>query len=570
MRASILFRIRFITGGVLLIALLLVVRLYVVQVAEGEAYTERAEQQYVRSVQGLFDRGTVYFTTKDGTRVSAATLKTGYTLAVSPDFVRDAEEAYEKLNPLVPMDKEAFLAHADKKGDPYEEVATQVSEETAEKIRSLGLKGVELYRDQWRYYPGGSLESHAVGFVAYEGDKLTGRYGLERYYNHTLGRDSGSLFVNFFAEIFDNFGEVVFDSKKNEAGHVVTTLEPTVARALEDELKRASEEWKAKQVGGIIMDPKTGAIYALASYPNFDLNNFGDVEDVKYFQNPLVESVYEMGSIIKPLTVASGIDAGAVNRNTTYYDAGFLDLNGYTIKNFDGKGRGTVPLQEILNQSLNTGVAFIVKTMGRENFRTYFKALEFDKETGIDLPSETHGLTSNLDSPREVEYATASFGQGIAMTPVETIRAMATLGNGGMLVTPHLAKSIVYENGKEQDVGLPPNKRVFKEETSEEITRMLVEVVDTALAGGKEKQERHTIAAKTGTAQIANPEGKGYYDDRYLHSFFGYFPAYEPRFVIFLYIVEPQNVNYASQTLTGPFMNLAKFLINYYDIPPDR
>ncbi len=570
MRVSILFRIRFITIGVLVIALLLIVRLYVVQVADGRAYTERAEQQYVRSVKGLFDRGTVYFTTKDGTRVSAATLKTGYTLAVSPDMVTDAEGAYEKLSSIVPIEREAFLAHAGKKGDPYEEVATRIAEEDAVKIRALDLNGVALYRDQWRYYPGGSLESHAVGFVAYEGDLLTGRYGLERYYNHTLGRDSGSLFVNFFAEIFDNFGEVVFDSTKDEEGDVVTTLEPTVARALEDELKKAHEEWHSTQTGGIIMDPKTGAIYAIASYPNFDLNNFGDVEDVKYFQNPLVESVFEMGSIIKPLSIAAGLDTGAIDRNTTYYDAGFLDMSGYTIKNFDGKGRGTVPIQEVLNQSLNTGVAFAVKKMGRENFRKYFKSLEFDKETGIDLPSETHGLTSNLDSPRDLEYATASFGQGIAMTPIEVTRALASLGNGGMLVTPHLAETIVHENGKEQTIELSPDKRVFKAETSEEITRMLVEVVDTALAGGKEKQEHHTIAAKTGTAQIANPEGKGYYDDRYLHSFFGYFPAYEPRFIIFLYTVEPQQVKYASQTLTGPFMNLAKFLINYYDIPPDR
>lgn len=158
MRVSILFRIRFITIGVLVIALLLIVRLYVVQVADGRAYTERAEQQYVRSVKGLFDRGTVYFTTKYGTRVSAATLKTGYTLAVSPDMVTDAEGAYEKLSSIVPIEREAFLAHAGKKGDPYEEVATRIAEEDAVKIRALDLNGVALYRDQWRYYPGGSLE----------------------------------------------------------------------------------------------------------------------------------------------------------------------------------------------------------------------------------------------------------------------------------------------------------------------------------------------------------------------------------------------------------------------------
>ena len=227
-------------------------------------------------------------------------------------------------------------------------------------------------------------------------------------------------------------------------------------------------------------------------------------------------------------------------------------------------------MQEVLNQSLNTGVAHVVELMGKDTFRKYFTNLQLGSETGIDMPSEAHGLVSTLESPRAVDYATASFGQGIALTPLETIRALATLGNGGYLVTPHLASKIQYLDGSSKDITYPKGTQVFTPDTSETITRMLTTVVDKALRHGTVALKDHSIAAKTGTAQIADPTTGKYYGDRYLHSFFGYFPSYDPKFIVFLYTVEPKNVQYASETLTTPFMDITKFLINYYNIPPDR
>jgi cell division protein FtsI/penicillin-binding protein 2 len=215
-------------------------------------------------------------------------------------------------------------------------------------------------------------------------------------------------------------------------------------------------------------------------------------------------------------------------------------------------------------------VSYIAKKMGKEKFRDYFLNYQLGSETGIDLPNEAHGLVDNLNSPREVEYATASFGQGIALTPIEATRALATLGNGGYLVTPHLVSKINYQDGTHKDISYPVGAQVISNETSEEISRMLVNVVDDALAHGKFSMEHHTIGAKTGTAQMANPNGGGYYDDKYLHSFFGYFPAFDPQFLVFMYTVDPKGVQYASETLTEPFMDIAQFLINYYDVPPDR
>jgi cell division protein FtsI/penicillin-binding protein 2 len=571
-RQNATFRIRVISGIILFLGFCLIVRLYQIQVHQAAAYREKAERQYVHTARDVYNRGSIYFTTKDGEKVSAASVTSGFLLSVNPELLQDAEAAYEKIAPYLHITKEVFIERATLPNRTYVEIEPKLSTAEADMIDALDIPGVMLYRNQWRYYPGGDVAARTIGFVGYlsgvEG-QLHGKYGLERYYDETLIRDDTVLSVNFFAEIFSNLGSLVYDNQTTKVGSVVTTIEPTVARMLDRILQDTQNTYHSKMTGGIIMDPKTGAIYAMNVAPTFNLNERGDAS-IDSFTNPLVENVYEMGSIIKALTMASGLDSGVVTPHTTYYDAGFIDLNTFTIKNFDGKGRGTVEMQEVLNQSLNTGVAHIVKLMGKDKFRSYFTALQLGSETGIDLPSEAKGLVDNLDSPRDVEYATASFGQGIAMTPIETARALAALGNGGHLVTPHIATAIEYEDGTKKDITFPPGEQVFKPETSETVSRMLTTVVDKALKHGTVALPHHSVAAKTGTAQISNPNGGGYYEDKYLHSFFGYFPSYDPKFLVFLYTVEPQGVQYASETLTTPFIDITKFLINYYSIPPDR
>jgi cell division protein FtsI/penicillin-binding protein 2 len=319
------------------------------------------------------------------------------------------------------------------------------------------------------------------------------------------------------------------------------------------------------------MDPTNGEIVAMAVHPTFNLNAYGSVSEPSLYKNPLVENVYEMGSIIKPITMAAGLDAGVVSADTTYTDHGEVTYNGATIQNWDGQSHGEVTMQTVLNKSLNTGAAYIQQQLGNEQFSEYIEAFELGEETGVDLPNEAHGLMSNLQSSRNIEHATASFGQGIAMTPIATVRALAALANGGELITPHVAEEVRLESGLTRSISHEESRqRVISEEASDEITRMLVNVVDEALLGGDAELSNHSVAAKTGTAQIAKPSGDGYYEDEFLHSFFGYFPAYEPRYIAFFYTVKPQGAKYASQTLARPFLDTAQFLINYYDIPPDR
>ncbi|HEU4677783.1 MAG TPA: penicillin-binding protein 2 [Candidatus Paceibacterota bacterium] len=569
MRREAVIRIRAITGVVLFILLIIIGRLYVVQIVHGAEYREAGENQYVHTVRDLFSRGSIYMTTKDGEKVSAATVKTGYLLAIDPSKIADAEKTYEALSSIIPIDRDAFIARASETDRAYAEIAPQVENDEADAIDALNLPGVHLYRNQWRYYPGDSLAARAIGFVGYDDNALVGKYGLERYYNDTLTRRDEHLAVNFFAEIFSNLGDLIFDSKDTKEGDLVTTIEPSVERALDQALQKSEDMWHGELSGGIIINPQTGEIYALDVDPSFNLNDRSGA-DLAMFRDPLVENVYEMGSIIKPLTVAAGLDAGVIVPSSTYYDAGCIELDGKRICNYDGRARGTVPIQQILSQSLNVGVSHIADLLGGERFRHYFYGLKLGSETGIDLPNETYGLVSNLESPRKVEYATASFGQGIAMTPMETVRALSTLANGGKLITPHLVQRVEYGDGTVRDIAYPDGDQVFKKETTEDVTRMLVTVVDEALRNGTVKNPYYSVAAKTGTAQIADPVHGGYYPDKYLHSFFGYFPAYDPKFLIFLYTVEPKGVEYASETLTEPFMDLVHFLINYYELPPDR
>lgn len=569
MKAKALVRVRIIFGGLVIIALILVVRLYDIQVVKGAEYSDRADRQYVRTASNLYDRGSIFLQDRDERLVSGATIKNGYTVAINPSRIEEVADVYNRLSLLLPLEEDEFLNHALKEDDPYEEIAHRISQDIAVQIQDADLTGVQIFKDRWRFYPGDTLGSQALGFVAFDGEDLKGVYGMERYYNDILVREDSDVYVNFFAEVFANLNRTLFDRSSVRAGDVVTSLEPSVQLFLERQLGVIQEEWSSKLTAGIIMNPKNGEIYALGVNPTFDLNNFSE-EDVSVFDNPLVENVFEMGSIIKPLTVAAGLDAGAITPETTYYDAGFLELDGFTIGNFDGKGRGYVDMQEVLNQSLNTGVSFIVDEMGTDVFADYMRGYGIGEETGIDLPNESAGLIQNLDSPRKIEYATASFGQGIAMTPIATIRALATLANGGVLVTPHLATEIQYKNGLSKKVSFNDGERVLKPETAEEITQMLVKVVDDALLDGTVKLDNYSVAAKTGTAQIAKVNERGYYDDRFLHSFFGYFPAYDPEFLVFLFTIEPQEVRYASQTLTLPFIDTVKFLTNYYDVPPDR
>lgn len=562
-----------ITGLSLLLCLitgLLVVRLFYLQVLRGDEYSEEVSNNYSVEELSKFDRGTVYTQKKDGTLVSAATTVSGYTLVVDKTSItQSSDELLKIVESSIPnIDKDLYYKKINSSGR-YVDVAKHVTQSQYDELNDKKVKGIAFRKDKWRFYPGSTMAARSIGFVAFKGNALVGRYGVERYYNDTLTLNKNSLYSNFFTEVFSTLHDTVFNEKSTE-GDIVTSIEPSVTQYVEASLSKTIEKYNADGAGAMVMNPKTGEIYALSYLPTFDLNDFSSVQNVSTFNNPMVENVYEFGSIVKPLVMAAGLDMNAVRPETKYIDKGELTINTEKIHNFDKKARGEATMQDVLNQSLNTGMVFVMQQMGKENFKKYMLAYGIGEKTGIDLPGEVSGITTNLKSNREIEFANAAFGQGIAMTPVEVVRAFSTLANNGVPVTPRLGTMIKTKDGEEIKIEPTFGPQLIAPKTADDITKMLVTVVDKGLGAGQYKNERYSVAAKTGTAQIAMENGRGYYEDRYLHSLFGYYPAYNPKFLVLMYVVNPKGVQYAATTLAEPFFDLSKYLLSYYDVAPDR
>ncbi len=587
----------FICGGIFLIA-----KLYILQVAKHEVYRDLADRQYIKKSGVPEDRGSIFFTLKDGTAIPAATMKTYYTLYINPKSLATQVKAgkYTSADGQVLTEVGTVLqdlamrighilkttATTTQSGQPLTEVNTlpaveaklastyselykNLDDAQVEQIRKLNFNFLGLVKDKKRYYPGGDLASHVIGLLGYKGDELAGRYGLEKYYQANLIRKE-SAYTNFFADIFSGAKKMISDDEKFE-GDIYTTIEPVVQKELQKMIAHIHQDQNSELTGAIIMDPYTGEIMAMAEMPSFNPEQTKSVKDITVYNNDIVDSAHEMGSIIKPLTMAVGIDTGKVHAESTYDDEGFIKVRDRTMYNFDKKGRGVITLQTALSQSLNTGFVYISRLVGNDALTDYFYKFGLGEKTMIDLPDESAPLTQNLKKG-DVEHATAAFGQGIAMTPLGTIRALAVIANGGYLVQPHVVSKIKYSLGAEKTIDIPKfdkDKQILKDETVDEVRRMLVYNVDNSLLKGNGKNPRYSIGAKTGTAQIASPDG-GYYQDRNIHTFIGFFPAYKPKCIVFIYTIWPKNAEFASESLARSFLDLSSFLIQYYEIPPDR
>jgi cell division protein FtsI/penicillin-binding protein 2 len=570
MRAQFRSRIRLVLAVIILAALGIILRLYFVQIVNGEEYSQKADRQFASGGNGLFDRGSIYFTRKDGTLISMATLATGFLVAINPQILKDPESAYSAISAISSstINHDAFLAAAAKKSKVYIEVARRLSDENGRLLSSLAIPGVQVLKERWRYYPGSSLAVQTIGIVSYgSGDTLAGRTGLEAVYEESLSRSGDSLYKNFFAELFSNIGNMLVSAKNAREGDIITTIEPEVETRLSNSIKKLNQRYSSKESGGIIMNPSTGEIIAIASYPTYNGNDLQSI-DPKILGNPFVEHVYEFGSIMKPITITAALDAGVITPETMYKDTGCITVNESQICNWDSKARGVVGVKEIIMQSLNVGASWLATQLGQEKFRLYFTKL-FGEKTGVDLPHETGALLGNLSKPQQVGYDTAAFGQGIAVTPMQMVRALGAVANKGEMVQPHLVKSIRLNSGIERKLDWGRKISVFSATSTQDTVRMMSDLNDEVLFGGKAKIPTMSVAVKTGTSQLTTPEG-GYYNDRYLHSFVGFFPAYNPRFIILLYTNDPKGVQYASETLSATFLDLVHFLIDYYEVPPDR
>lgn len=534
------------------IALLVVGRLFFLQVSSADEYRNAAERQHTIATLTTPRRGNIFFEDRSGRLIPVAVTKRVYMLTGNPQKMQDLEKSYNLLSAITEIDRVDFFAKSKDTDKTYVVFKKDLDKDIAARIADLELEGIWPVEEETRVYPSGTLASHVLGFLGFEQDEKIGRYGIEQQYEELLKGESGKK---------------LFRSQQ-DGSDIVLTIDPNIQSFSAKRIAAVKEERHADSAGVLVINPQTGEILAMEALPLFDPNEYGQVEDYDVFLNPFVQKVFEVGSIFKPLTMAAGLDARAVTEETSYFDAGKVKVGDKVINNFDGKGRGWQTMSNILEQSLNTGSVFVMQQLGVRAFRDYIENYGLGEFTGIDLPNEVKGNLSNLASGREVEFATASFGQGIAVTPLSLASALSSLGNGGKLMKPYIVKKVML-NDKVVETNEPTFRRqVLQPTTSERISRMLTHVVDTTLANGKVKIPGYSIAAKTGTAQISN-KGRSGYSDQYLHTFFGYAPSFDPKFLVLLYLERPQGVRYASETLSMPFRDIAEFLINYYEIPPD-
>ena len=337
--------------------------------------------------------------------------------------------------------------------------------------------------------------------------------------------------------------------------NLILTLDPVIQVEAERILQNAVEKHGAVAGSVIVQEPDTGRILAMGNWPNFNPNEYQEA-DISDFMNPAVESRYEPGSVMKVITMAAGIDAGKITPQTTFNDTGVLMVSGRKIQNWDLKAHGVVTMTNVIEKSLNTGAAFAERQTGHPTFLKYMQDFGFSEKTGVDLPGELKGDLGRLmeRGAPPVAFATASYGQGVATTPLEMLNAVATIANGGILMRP-------YVNA---DLGPQEIRRVISPETAKQVTDMMISAVDKAEVAAI---SGYTVAGKTGTAQIP---ARGGYTDEVIHTYIGFGPTAHPRFIILLKLDKPAGAPLAGTTVVPAFRDLAQFILGYMNIPPDR
>lgn len=546
-------------------------RLFELQIKEYQTYLARAESQHAYSREIEPERGEIVLADRDSALKPAAVTKFFPYVYAVPKEVQNPQETSKMLSSALSVAESLILSRLSKPGDPYELIAKNVSDEAAAEIEKVRATGVYIGKNRFRYYPSGELAAHVIGFVSKDdNDRMEGKYGVEAYYDKILrGRPglsqnlrdgSGNTFLQFQRSLPQN------------GASLILSIDQNVQFKTEEVLAKTVKKWNAKGGSAIVLESKSGAVLAMATYPAFDKNNFSKEKNLGIFLNHAVSSRFEPGSVFKAVTMAAALESGAISPDTVYSDTGEIHIGGYTIRNSDLKAHGRTTMLKVLEQSYNTGAVFAAERMGHEIFREFLaRSARLDEKTGIDLPAEAIGDISGLFPPdgRSINFATASFGQGIAITPIKLAQVFGVFANGGNLMQPRVVSAIRYPGGKiEAAAPKVLASSVLSAETISKLTFMLVEVIENG-TGKRAKIKGYTLAGKTGTAQVPNPSGRGYIDE-FIHTFAVYAPAVDPPLVVLMKVDQPVGVRYAEGTVVPATRELFEWLFQYYAIPPDR
>lgn len=560
-------RIYFLAFFVLFAFGAVIIKLLYLQIISRDSFTALAENQHKITTSLEARRGEIFLQDENDLYPLAINQQLQMAYAV-PREVKDRENVISQLSSILSMDRQMVESKFDNPNSMFEIIKHKLSDEEVDKIRQAKLAGIYLIPEVFRYYPAGELASQLVGFVGSDGQKTRGMYGLEAYWNEKLSGENGSL-----SQERDSRGRwiSVSDRQINPAKDgvdLVLTINHTVQYEIEKILKESLEKFAADSGTIVVLEPKTGKILALANQPGFNPNDFSKTEDISLFSNPAVSAAYESGSVFKTFTEAIGIDDGKISPETTYVDTGIVNEAGFAIQNSDKKANGVQTMTQVLENSLNTGVIFIEKQVGNRKFAEYVKRFGFGEKTGIDLPGEAKGNIANMsDYRRDINFYTISFGQGITVTPIQLAAAYGALANKGMLMKPHIIEKIRHWDGTEEEIAPEEVRQVVSENTAQLMGAMLRSVVVNG-HGKRADVPGYQIGGKTGTAQIAKENSRGYEEGMNIGSFAGYGPVNDPKFVIVVKLYNPKNVEWAESSAAPTFGRAMKFLLEYYKIKP--
>ncbi len=570
-------RIRFLSLAFLVFALIIIGRLFFWQIVKGEDLARQGRKQIEKDDYSLIKRGNIL--AEDGSLLTASVngwLVYAYLPELKDDpkslasllaleFV-DKDVSEDKYNDDLKKEEERLFNLLTRKDVKWVALRSRVDEGKKRKIESLGLKGIGFQMEEMRFYPEASSAAHLLGFVGKDergGDK--GYFGLEGYYDFVLSgkkayeKKEGNFVFSFISR---NREEDISDRRVAIKTHIDKGLQVLVERKLEEGIKR----YGAKGGSVVIMEPQTGAIKVSASFPSYNPSRYFEFGN-EFFKDPVISYGFEPGSVFKVIVMASALDARVVDVNTRCDICdGPLKVDKYFINTWNNKYHPNSTMTEVIVNSDNVGMSFVAKRLGKERMYEYLRRFGFGRLTGIDLEGEMSPPLREKDKWSEVDLLTASFGQGIAATSIQLVRAVSAIANGGVLVKPKVVKDVIV-GGLVKNIEPEIQERVISKEAAEKITMMMVE----AARNGESKWtylRGFRVAGKTGTAQIPIA---GHYDpEKTVASFIGFAPYEQPRFAMLVTLFEPTSSPWASETAAPLWYDIARDLFVFYKIKPEE
>ncbi len=549
-------KVRIVFIAFTLFLLLVVAKLFFVQLvapARGDNYLTH---QKIHAT-----RGKIY----DRKGIPLVLNKRSFLLFATPQKIKDLGRAVRALDSVLHRGEATLEAKIDMSKE-WVAVASGLGKDEYDRLTALKIEGIGFEDTSQRSYPEASLAAHLLGFVGKTKDGAdTGYFGIEGYYDRDLNGLPGLLTSDR-----DLLGRPILVGTQNrmtqeDGSDLYLTIDAGVQRIMKEELLAGLDRYKAKSGCVITADPHTMEILGLVCLPDFDLERYFDFSQDD-FKNPAVSSSYEPGSTFKPFIVAAALNEKKIKSTDLYNEKGAIERGGYTIKTWNDKYEGKISITRILEKSSNVGMVYIADRLGPRLQYEYIRRFGFGDVTGVDLQGEDDGSIKPVGSWYPIDYATASFGQGVAVTPIQMVAAFSALVNGGTLRTPSLVKKVSYTE-REKEVVAKEKRQVISKKTSDTIKKMLVSTVERGEYKWA-KPEGYMIGGKTGTAQIPI---KGHYDaSKTIASFIGFAPADEPQFLTLVILSEPRTSPWGSETAAPLFFDIARRLFIYYNIAPGQ